>query len=107
MAYGVNFSDMFHRAAVFVDSGGDEIQRDSGRTGNQVRDGRQAKPATSEKCHVWTAPGWQEHSRASGTWRAPCLWYPFPASNAGGAGARPDHPITGHKGCRPKSARLN
>ena len=28
------------------------------------------------------------------TWRAPCLWHPFPASLAGGAGARPDHPIT-------------
>src|ERR1700741_1505341 len=26
------------------------------------------------------------------TWRAPCLWRPLPASLAGGAGARPDHP---------------
>src|SRR6266536_5938358 len=31
----------------------------------------------------------------SETWRAPCLWRPLPASVAGGAGARPDHPITG------------
>src|SRR6266478_43406 len=30
----------------------------------------------------------------SETWRAPCLWRPLPASLAGGAGARPDHPIT-------------
>jgi len=30
-------------------------------------------------------------------WRAPCLWRPFPASLAGGAGARPDHPISGHE----------
>ena len=30
-----------------------------------------------------------------GTWPAPRLWRPLPASNAGGAGARPDHPITG------------
>jgi hypothetical protein len=30
------------------------------------------------------------------TWRAPCLWRPLPASIAGGAGARPDHSITGH-----------
>src|SRR5258708_3368942 len=29
----------------------------------------------------------------SETWRAPCLWCPSPASLAGGAGARPDHPI--------------
>jgi hypothetical protein len=28
-------------------------------------------------------------------WRAPRLWRPLPASLAGGAGARPDHPITG------------
>src|SRR5262245_11142969 len=27
--------------------------------------------------------------------RAPCLWRPWPASSAGGAGARPDHSITG------------
>src|SRR5580700_4603986 len=32
----------------------------------------------------------------SETWRAPCLWRPLPASLAGGAGARPDHPINGH-----------
>ncbi len=31
----------------------------------------------------------------SETWRAPCLWCPLPASLAGGAGARPDHPISG------------
>src|SRR5258705_7226090 len=31
----------------------------------------------------------------SETWRAPCLWRPLPASLAGGAGARPDHPISG------------
>ena len=31
----------------------------------------------------------------SETWRAPCLWRPLPASLAGGAGARPDHPING------------
>jgi putative tryptophan/tyrosine transport system substrate-binding protein len=30
-------------------------------------------------------------------WRAPCLWRPLPASIAGRAGARPDHPISGHK----------
>src|SRR6267142_2460234 len=30
----------------------------------------------------------------SETWRAPCLWRPLPASLAGGAGARPDHPIS-------------
>ncbi len=30
----------------------------------------------------------------SETWRAPCLWCPLPASLAGGAGARPDHPIS-------------
>src|SRR4029077_16017718 len=29
-------------------------------------------------------------------WRAPRLWRPLPASLAGGAGARPDHPISGH-----------
>jgi hypothetical protein len=28
----------------------------------------------------------------AGTWRAPRLWRPLPASIAGGAGARPDHP---------------
>jgi hypothetical protein len=33
----------------------------------------------------------------SETWRAPCLWCPLTASLAGGAGARPDHPITGHQ----------
>jgi hypothetical protein len=33
--------------------------------------------------------------RVSVTWRAPCLWCPLPASVAGRAGARPDHPITG------------
>src|SRR5467141_4807007 len=33
----------------------------------------------------------------SETWRAPCLWRPLPASLAGGAGARPDHPINGHQ----------
>jgi DNA repair protein RadD len=33
----------------------------------------------------------------SETWRAPCLWRPLPASLAGGAGARPDHPISGHR----------
>src|SRR3981189_3070201 len=32
----------------------------------------------------------------SETWRAPCLWRPLPASLAGGAGARPDHPIRRH-----------
>src|ERR1700690_764827 len=32
----------------------------------------------------------------SETWRAPCLWRPLPASLAGGAGARPDHPINGN-----------
>ena len=32
----------------------------------------------------------------SWAWRAPCLWCPFPASITGGAGARPDHPISGH-----------
>jgi SAM-dependent methyltransferase len=31
----------------------------------------------------------------SGAWRAPCLRRPWPASIAGGAGARPDHPISG------------
>src|SRR5262249_31436006 len=31
------------------------------------------------------------------TWRAPRLWCPLPASLAGGAGARPDHPISGHR----------
>ena len=31
------------------------------------------------------------------TWRAPCLWCPLPASIAGGAGARPDHSISGHR----------
>ena len=30
------------------------------------------------------------------TWRAPCLWRPWSASIAGGAGARPDHSISGH-----------
>jgi hypothetical protein len=30
----------------------------------------------------------------SETWRAPCLWRPLPASLAGGAEARPDHPIS-------------
>jgi hypothetical protein len=29
-------------------------------------------------------------------WRAPCLRCPGPASVTGGAGARPDHPISGH-----------
>src|SRR5271166_5713610 len=29
-------------------------------------------------------------------WRAPCLWRPLPASIAGRAGARPDHPIIGN-----------
>src|ERR1700675_942391 len=33
----------------------------------------------------------------SETWRAPCLWCPLPASLAGGAGARPDHPISCHQ----------
>src|ERR1019366_4443346 len=28
-------------------------------------------------------------------WRAPCLWCPAQASLVGGAGARPDHPISG------------
>src|SRR6516162_2141218 len=28
---------------------------------------------------------------------APRLWRPLPASLAGGAGARPDHPISGHE----------
>src|SRR6516165_1597452 len=28
------------------------------------------------------------------TWCAPCLWRPLPASLAGRAGARPDHPIS-------------
>src|SRR5690242_8111938 len=31
------------------------------------------------------------------TWRAPCLRCPTPASITGGAGARPDHPISGHR----------
>src|SRR5215510_10449955 len=31
------------------------------------------------------------------TWRTPRLWCPLPASLAGGAGARPDHPISGHR----------
>src|SRR5262249_47220711 len=31
------------------------------------------------------------------TWRAPRLWRPLPASPAGGAGARSDHPISGHE----------
>src|SRR5215813_14509940 len=31
------------------------------------------------------------------TWRAPRVWRPLPASLAGGAGARPAHPISGHK----------
>src|SRR6266496_1964477 len=35
--------------------------------------------------------------RVVAQWRAPCLWRPLPASLAGGAGARPDHPITGHQ----------
>src|SRR5271166_5278495 len=30
-------------------------------------------------------------------WRAPCLWRPLPASIAGRAGARPDHPIIRHR----------
>ena len=42
----------------------------------------------------------------SETWCAPCLWRPLPASLAGRAGARPDHPINGPRlqplphGCR-------
>src|SRR5262249_49159707 len=32
------------------------------------------------------------------TWRTPRLWCPLPASLAGGAGARPDHPISGRFG---------
>jgi UDP-3-O-[3-hydroxymyristoyl] glucosamine N-acyltransferase len=31
------------------------------------------------------------------TWRAPCLWRALPAFYASGAGARPDHPISGHR----------
>src|SRR5262245_65136515 len=31
------------------------------------------------------------------TWRAPRVWRPLPASLAGGAGARPAHPISGHE----------
>src|SRR6266481_2140044 len=36
----------------------------------------------------------------SETWRAPRLWRPLPASLAGGAGARPDHRISGLQGER-------
>jgi hypothetical protein len=32
------------------------------------------------------------------TWRAPCVWRPLPASIAVGARARPDPPISGHRG---------
>jgi hypothetical protein len=31
------------------------------------------------------------------TWRAPCLWRPLSASLAGGAEARPDHPMNGRR----------
>src|SRR5436305_1964557 len=36
----------------------------------------------------------------SETWRAPCLERPLPASRAGKAGARPDHPINGRSRIR-------
>jgi len=41
------------------------------------------------RCRSRRSPYW-----VSETWRAPCLWRPLPASLAGGAGARPDHPIS-------------
>ena len=48
-----------------------------------------------------------DHQRSrywvSETWRAPCLWRPLPASLAGGAGARPDHPISGPQKKKPRT----
>src|ERR1039458_10155475 len=41
------------------------------------------------------AASWRSRYWVSETWRAPCLWRPLPASLADGAGARPDHPISG------------
>ena len=47
----------------------------------------------------------RQSGRSAETWRAPRLWRPWPASLAGGAGARPDHPINGHQFSRPRPTR--
>ncbi len=53
---------------------------------------------------------WRRQFGRSGTWRAPCRGRPLPALIAGGAGTRPDHPISGHRRSalphRPNAFRL-
>src|SRR5882762_5108532 len=55
---------------------------------------RRGTSSCRDRCRSRRSQYW-----VSETWRAPCLWRPLPASLAGGAGARPDHPISRRRRC--------
>src|SRR5882757_4107662 len=52
---------------------------------------RRGASSCRDRCRLRRSRYWEPE-----TSRAPGLWRPLPASLAGGAGARPDHPINGH-----------